>query len=236
MRTTRTTRSSWKTYALGALSIAALLTSTACGSDGKDDKAGPTVSPGAPSVTASAPSEPGTPSPTASPRPRSSGGEDGADEDGQGPSADARNATTSCTDANVSLSATFYPGDGNRHILLTATNTGDKACTLYLYPRVWLGAGAKDPISPLESDWHVIATIGPNEKAYSGIRLSRAGEKTETVNSLSVAFRNRSNDSDAGKPLDIPLSTPGSLNVGPIPGTIFWNNDVRVVEKYLLAT
>lgn len=137
---------------------------------------------------------------------------------------------------NISLTATFYPQDGNRHLLLTATHIGDKACTLYLYPRVWLGAGAQDPIGPLESDWHAIATIGPNEKAYAGIRLSRAGERTDTVKSLTVGFRNRDSEADAGKPLDVPLSTPDSLNVGTLPGVVFWNNDVRVVEKYLLAT
>ncbi|MGW6690882.1 DUF4232 domain-containing protein [Streptomyces sp. NPDC054961] len=242
----RTTRTRCTTYALRALAIAALLSSAACGSDGKDDTAGPTAPPGTPSGSASgsgsASAGPGAPSPTPSPgaastpRPSSAGGEDGADANGEGSGDDERNATPSCTDANVSLTATFYPQDGDRHVLLTATNIGDKACTLYLYPKVWLGAGARDPIGPLESDWHAIATIGPNEKAYSGIRLSRAGERTDSVKSLAVGFRTRDADHDATKPLDVPLSTPGSLNVGPLPGVIFWNNDVRVVEKYLLAT
>lgn len=226
----RTTQTSWKTYALGALSIAALLSSTACSAGGKDDGAGPTAtasaSPGAPSPTAS-------PSATATPRRSSAGGEDDLP---AGSGDDARNATTSCTDANISLTATFYRQDGDRHLLLTATNTGDKACTLYRYPSVRLGTDSEDPIGPLESDWHAVATIGPNEKAYSGIRLFRVGEKTAIVKSLTVAFRDRENASEAGKPINVPLSTPDFLNVGAIPGVIFWNNDVRVVEKYLLAS
>ncbi|MBT2471312.1 DUF4232 domain-containing protein [Streptomyces sp. ISL-66] len=232
-RPTHTTRTGWKTYALGALSIAALLSSSACGPDGKDDKADP----GVPSPTATASAAPGAPGPTATatPGPPTATAAPGADESRDGSGDGGRNAIASCTDANISLAATFYPQDGNRHLLLTATNTGDKACTLYIYPTVRLGA-AGDPIGPLESDWHAIATIGPNEKAYSGIRLFRAGEKTDTVKSLTVAFRNRDNDSDAGKPLNVPLTTPDFLNVGPMPGVIFWNNDLRVVEKYLLAT
>ncbi|MET9468576.1 DUF4232 domain-containing protein [Streptomyces sp. NPDC006544] len=241
----RTTRTRWKTYALGGLTLAALLSSAACGAGGKDDKAGPATPSGTPLVSASASgsgsasARPGAPSPTASPGASAAPGPSsaaGADESGEGSGEDRRNATPSCTDVNVSLTATFYPQDGNRHVLLTATNIGDQACTLYVYPRVWLGAGARDPIGPLESDWHAIATIGPNEKAYSGIRLSRAGERTDTVKSLTVGFRTLDADHDAGKPLDVPLSTPASLDVGPLPGVIFWNNDVRVVEKYLLAT
>ncbi|CAM5297122.1 hypothetical protein SAVIM338S_00393 [Streptomyces avidinii] len=240
------TRTRWKTYALGALSIAALLSSTACGSDGGNGKAGssaaPTAASATPSATAPPTSEPRLPlpavtrSPIATPSRSSAGGEDGA-EVPPGSGDGGQNATVACTGTDVSLTARFYEQDGDRHLLLTATNVGDQACTLYRYPLVRLGDGGQDPVLPLESDWRAVATIGPNEKAYSGVRLFRAGgEKTKTVRSLTVAFRDRENEAEAGRPVNIPLTTPDVLNVGAMPGVIFWNNDVRVVEKYLLAT
>ncbi|MFG2617139.1 DUF4232 domain-containing protein [Streptomyces sp. NPDC048507] len=230
----RTTRRGWQNYVLGAAAAAALLSSTACGpgSGDGDGAKGPSSPPASPSATSpatpgpTAPSGTGTPAPTAPART---------------PSAPALQpgtpgAAASCTAANIAITTTSYRQDSDKHLLLTATNTGDEPCTLYLYPTVRLGGDARDPVGPLESDRHAVATLAPHGKAYAGLRLYRVGEQLDVVTSLSVGFRDRDNGSDAGKPVRVPLTRPDFLNIGPTPGVTYWNTDLRVVEKYLLAT
>ncbi|MFJ9339202.1 DUF4232 domain-containing protein [Streptomyces sp. NPDC101733] len=231
-----TTHQSWKIHLLGGLAVAGLLSATACGPADKDDAAGSTPAPATPSATASAdPGSPGaTPSKTATAKPTTPTVPTPARPGGSGGAGDGQGATAACTDANISLATTYYRQDSTKHVLLTATNTGDKPCTLYLYPSVRFGGA--DPIGPLESDWHAVATIAPKGKAYAGVRLYRVGQRLDVVTSMTVGFRDRENV-DTGKPLDVSLADQGGgLNIEAAAGVTYWNTDVKVVEKYLLAT
>ncbi|MET9604091.1 DUF4232 domain-containing protein [Streptomyces sp. NPDC006512] len=254
----RTTQKTWKTFALGGVAFAALLSSTACGPADKGDGAGGATPAGTPGASASAgPVSPGA-TPPAAPGASASAGPTSAGSPSAeptkpaatspkttatakpgasgSPGGDGKTALASCTDANVSITTTYYRMDSTKHVLLTATNTGDKPCTLYRYPSVRFD-GAPDQIGPLESDWHAVATIRPREKAYAGVRLYRVGEELRVVTSMTVAFRNSDNSSDAGKPVKVSLADQGGgLNVDAGVGVTYWNTDVKVVEKYLLAT
>jgi hypothetical protein len=67
------------------------------------------------------------------------------------------------------------------------------------------------------------------------MRLYRVGEHLDVVTSLTVGFVDRDNAA-VGKPLNVPLTDPDFLNIGPTPGVTFWNTDLDVVRKYTLAT
>ncbi|HSA53944.1 MAG TPA: DUF4232 domain-containing protein [Yinghuangia sp.] len=145
-------------------------------------------------------------------------------------------AVSACTDRNVSIIASTEPHDSGRHILLTATNTGSTSCTLYFYPDVVFGDGSHDPVGPMESPAEV-ATIAPGKKAYSGLLLFKPGEQVDQVTSFAVNLRNSDNDGYTGNPIDvaIPASLGGALDIGPYPGTFFWNTDLAELNRYLYA-
>lgn len=216
-------RTSWKTYTLGAVAVAALLASTACEpGGGTDDNAGATPSASA-SATATDSATPG-----GSAAPSSSAGD--SDDSGE-------DATRACADADLSIATSAYPHDEVRHLLVTATNAGDTACTLYHYPRVYLGDETENPLGPMESKPQAVATIEPNEKAYAGLFLFRAGEETTTVESLGLGYMERvPNSGEEGAPLDISLPDGTDfLTPGPNPGVTYWNTDLDAVEKFTFA-
>ncbi|MGW7204082.1 DUF4232 domain-containing protein [Streptomyces sp. NPDC054837] len=213
-------RKSWKTYTLGAVAVAALLASTACEpGGGTDDKADTTPSA---SPTASDSATPGG----------SAGAGGSGDTGGSG-----EDATRACADPDLSVATSVYPHDEVRHLLVTATNAGDTPCTLYHYPRVYLGDETENPLGPMESKPQAVATIEPGEKAYAGLFLFRAGEKTTTVESLGLGYMERVPNSDEeGAPLDIRLPDGTDfLTPGPNPGVTYWNTDLDAVEKFTFA-
>ncbi|MEJ8646373.1 DUF4232 domain-containing protein [Streptomyces sp. MS1.HAVA.3] len=188
----RTARKSWKTYPLGVAAIAALLSSTACQSGGADDGKSPTAS-GSPSA-AGAPAPSGTPSRAGATQP-GGGGTTGPSQSPSGGSADPSGGgdTTiaACNDNDLSIDTSGWRQDSGQHLLITATNFTDKACTLYPYPYVRFGTDIGAPVSPMESKPRAIATIGPKEKAYAGLFVFRAGQKTTTVTSFSLGYQDR---------------------------------------------
>ncbi|MDQ0599528.1 hypothetical protein QF037_003873 [Streptomyces canus] len=179
--TTGAARKSWKAYTLGAVAVAVLLASTACEpGGGTDDKADATPS-ASPTAADSA-----TPGGSASP----SGGS-------------GEDATRACAAPDLSIATSVYPHDEVRHLLITATNAGDTACTIYHYPRVHLGDETENPLAPMESKPQAVATIEPGKKAYAGLFLFRAGEKTTAVESLGLGCMERvPNSGEEGAPVE----------------------------------
>ncbi|MFJ6938076.1 DUF4232 domain-containing protein [Streptomyces sp. NPDC101132] len=237
------TRRGGRNLALGAVAVAALLSTTAC-TDGAKDDARPgtrpaTQSPSAPAGsggrTSAPPADPGGPGPSASGGPGSPTAPAGSPKPGaSGGPGGGKDGKAACTSANISIATTFYRQDSGRHMLLTATNTGKTPCTLYRYPFVRFGDGAQDPIGPLESDWHAVATIRPGGKAYAGMRLFRAGEQVDLKRKMTVGFVDR--DGELGTPLNVPLPEPTFVDVGPTPGVTYWNTSESVVNRYMFAT
>ncbi|MFF0740732.1 DUF4232 domain-containing protein [Streptomyces sp. NPDC004111] len=250
-----------KICALGVVAAAALLTTTACQEGGGGTgggAAGPPAAsdvPGggqsAPPSDAPGPGRPGVGSTGGSTGPSArtgtgggsgSGGADGKGGDAGGESgtgttggvpADGR-GTTACTHRDVRITSTMYPRDEVQHLLLTATNTGDKPCTLYAYPNVVLNTVARD-VGPMESTPRATATIGPKQKGYAGLFLFRGGDPTDNVSAASIELVSADSSTPSGDGIDFPMPDGGFVNVGPNPAVTYWNLDRRAVEKFLFA-
>ncbi|MCX5378714.1 DUF4232 domain-containing protein [Streptomyces sp. NBC_00091] len=227
----RAARNRWKTYALGAAAIAALLSSTACESGGTDDGKSPT-----PSATPSATTTPTTtPVPTPTSTQPGGGGATGAS---KSPGGGGKTTAEACNDNDLSIATSFWRQDSGQHLLITATNMSDKPCTLYHYPYVRFGADAGEPVAAMGSEPKAIATIGPKEKGYAGVFLFRGGQETFTVTSFALGYQDRALNSNRDvASLDISLSGEvDSLNVGPNPRVSYWNTDLRAIEDLMFRS
>lgn len=231
----RTAHKSWKTYALGATALTALLSATACEPDGTNNGTG--------AITPSA-----TPSATASTQPGGGAGTGGSSQDSGGSSQDSGGGSgnsggssstvgkraTACSDANISVATTIYPHDSVRHLLLTATNTGDKECTLYRYPIVRFDNGREDQVSPMESEMKAVK-IGPGKKAYAGMLLFRTGAPTKAVETMTVSLQGRVSNADPDSgPIEVPLPDEANfLNIDDNPAVSYWNVSRKEAENYM---
>ncbi|MFE7511903.1 DUF4232 domain-containing protein [Streptomyces sp. NPDC057540] len=244
-----TALSAWKTYVLGGVALAALVASTGCQASDEAKGTG-TPAPSATSATSvsdppsasstTPPADGGTSAPaTTSARPPATASPtasgDAGGSAGQG-SGSGGKTTRACTDDNLAVTAKAEPHDSLRHLTLTATNIGDRTCTLYKYALIRFDEGSYDEVGPLESNWHAVATLAPGEKAYAGMRLFVAGEETRAVQTLTLGFQGRDSADEIGSPIDVPLPD-GSpfLNIGPTPGVTFWDTDLKSVQKYTFA-
>ncbi|WP_327262830.1 DUF4232 domain-containing protein [Streptomyces sp. NBC_01232] len=220
-----TVRASWRSHALGVAAVAALLATAACDSGGADD-ARPSAAPTVPS-TPSAAATPTAPAPSASPSPTAT-----AAGTSSGP------GTVACNDNDLSIATSVWRQDSGQHLLITATNFTDKACTLYHYPYVGFGAAIDGPIDAMGSAPKAIATIGPKEKAYAGLFLYRGSERTIAVEAVSIGHQDRAlNSNKESSMLDVALSKEiGFLNVGTNARVTYWNRDLRAVEDLLFRS
>ncbi|WP_030723540.1 DUF4232 domain-containing protein [Streptomyces sp. NRRL F-2580] len=227
----RAVRKSGKIYTLGVAAIAVLLLSTACDSAGTDNGKSPTGSfpPGA----TGSPAPSGTPSASGTTPP----GGGSAASPSQSPGGGST-GVVACNDNDLSIGTSGWRQDSGQHLLITATNFTDKACTLYHYPYVRFGTDIGAPYGAAESNPRAIATIGPKEKAYAGVFLFKAGQQTWTATSFSLGYQDRAlNSNKEVAPLDIRLSDEvGSLSVGPNPWVTYWNTDLRAVEDFLFRS
>ncbi len=139
--------------------------------------------------------------------------------------------TVACTEANTKLTTTLYPHDSAQHMLLTATNTGNRACTLFRYPLIifpdrdgWAG--------PLESAMKDV-TIAPGKKAYAGMLLFRVDAPTDAVKSMSVSLQGRvPNEDPDSLPIEVPMPG-GFVNIDDNPVVSYWNASKTKAEQYM---
>ncbi|MFD0077457.1 DUF4232 domain-containing protein [Streptomyces sp. NPDC127166] len=223
----RAARRSWKTYALGAAAVAALLSSTACGPDGGTEGGAASRAPSG-TTSASATTQPADPSPspsTEAPQPSAT--------TSASPSATGSGKAPACGDKDVSIGTSYWAHDSGQHLLITATNVTDKPCTLYNYPFVTFGQDADSPLTPMESPAKSVATIGPKGKAYAGVKLFLGGEKTDAHKSFGIAYADPSS-TENGSPIDVAFSDEVQfVNVGRNPSVTFWNLDRSEVERFV---
>lgn len=217
----RTAHKSWKTYALGAAALTALLSATACEPDGTNNGTG--------TITSSA-----TPSATASTQPGGGADTGGGSRNSGGSSSTVDESATACSGANISVATTLYPHDSVRHLLLTATNTGDKECTLYRYPIVRFDDGREDQVGPMESEMKAVK-IGPGKKAYAGMLLFRTGAPTEAVETMTVSLQGHISNADPDSgPIEVPLPDEANfLNIDDNPAVSYWNVSREKAENYM---
>ncbi|MEW1686736.1 DUF4232 domain-containing protein [Streptomyces sp. NPDC091265] len=189
----------WKSYALGAAAVAALLASTACepSAANNSDDSKPSARP---SATSSAKS-----SETPSPNPAGTSATTGGNSD----SAD-KTTIAACTQADLGVSATKEPADSKeaRHLLITVQNAGDKKCNLYHYPHVRLGADAQTTVPVIkesDSDPGKPVTIAPGEEAHAALLVSGGARDEYEAKSITLRLQGSKPGSDASKPIDVPM-------------------------------
>ncbi|MEU7390681.1 DUF4232 domain-containing protein [Streptomyces tanashiensis] len=234
----RAARTSWKTYALGAAAVAAMLSATACGPDGTEDGAASPAPSGTASASASESVKPTAPSPSDSAKPSASASESAkpkpsATGSGKPGGGDSKGRARACADQDLSIDTSYWAHDSGQHLLITATNATDTPCTLYAYPFLYFGQETENPLPPMESPPKAVATIGPKQKAYAGVKLFLGGEKTDTYESFGIAYKDPSSSTD-GAAIDVSLSDDVRfVTVGQNPSVTFWNLDRREVEKFV---
>ncbi|WP_371671724.1 DUF4232 domain-containing protein [Streptomyces sp. NBC_00289] len=239
----RTAHRGWKAHALGAAALTALLSATACEPGGTNNGTGTTPS-ATPSATVS--TQPGGEDTGSDGENAGTGGEDTATDDssqdsgggsgnsGGSGSTGGGTATATCRAADISITTTLYAHDQARHLLLTATNTGNKECALYRYPVVRFDDGREDQVGPMESEMKG-ATIGPGEKAYAGMLLFRIGVPTEAVETMTVSLQGRVSNADADSgPIEAALPDEADfLNIDDNPLVSYWNISREKSENYM---
>ncbi|MGW1349134.1 DUF4232 domain-containing protein [Streptomyces sp. NPDC002409] len=237
----RTARKTMRNCALGAAAVAALLSTAACSPDSGAGSTGTT-----PSGTASAStgeSTSATPStPPGSTAPGAGNGSDGqkgtatglgnsGGSGGKGGEGDVGGDGVPgplCTDDSFTITASTSPHDSLQHILLTATNTGDKACVLGGYPAV-VFEDANHQASVMKSRLEEFL-VQPGRKAYAGVRLFRTGVPTTAVKKMGVSL------SSEGYEQNVPLpGGTGFVNIDDDPEVTYWTGSEDLAVKQSLA-
>ncbi|MFD0339600.1 DUF4232 domain-containing protein [Streptomyces sp. NPDC127117] len=238
----RTTRKTLKSGALGAAAIAALFLSAACDPDSGVEGAETAPSSTASTSTGASGSPSATPGGTGSATPRSSeGGSRGAgsgsgnsgESDGEGGDTEGDVGGdgvpgTPCTDDSFTITASTSPHDSLQHMLLTATNTGAKACVLGGYPAV-VFEDAHHEAGVMKSQLEEFL-VEPGKKAYAGLRLFRVGVPTTAMKKMGVSL------SPEGYEQNVPL--PGGIgfvNIDDDPKVTYWTGSEDLAVKQSLA-
>ncbi|MFF5973398.1 DUF4232 domain-containing protein [Streptomyces sp. NPDC012769] len=193
--------SAWKSYAVGAAVVTALLGTTACGPDAAEDSATAAPSDRA-SATGSA--KPGATA-TDSPEPSATSSDPG----GSGGTGDTA-TVAACTTEHLAVSAQKEPADSKeaRHLLITVQNTGDKKCDLYGYPRVRLGADARTTVPVIKDsdpDPGRPVTLAPGDEAHAALLVSGGARDEYEAKSISLTLQGRKPGTTAGTAVDVPM-------------------------------
>jgi hypothetical protein len=181
-------------YTLGAVAVAALLTTTAC-DPGTTDAAGSSNSPSATSSASSASSA-------------SSGSTASADTgDGGTEQSEDSSETPLCTIEDLKVSATNQPGEGEdaRYILLTVTNAGKGKCDVQGAPVVTLGDAQGPAPAKEETDSGEPVTLAPGDKAYAGLLATGGQRDTYDVTFMKLGLGSPGGESEAGPEVDVPM-------------------------------
>ncbi|MFF8716564.1 DUF4232 domain-containing protein [Streptomyces sp. NPDC015184] len=244
----RTARKTLRNCALGAAAAVALLSTAACSPDsgagstgatpsgtaststGESTSATPSTAPGstAPGSTAPGAGNGGGGQKGTATGSGNSGGSGGKGGDGEGDVGGDGVPGSPCTDDSFTITASTSPHDSLQHILLTATNTGDKACVLGGYPAV-VFEDANHQASVMKSQLEEFL-VQPGRKAYAGVRLFRTGVPTTAVKKMGVSL------SLEGYEQNVPLpGGTGFVNIDDDPEVTYWTGSEDLAVKQSLA-
>ncbi|MFJ7237506.1 DUF4232 domain-containing protein [Streptomyces olivaceus] len=212
-RTTRTRLFAAATVALAALSL------TACEGDGLNTGSPKPASSSASADESTGPSDDAKDDDTGSAGSSGSAGKDDASGSGTGSGSGGASGSGSgkntggdkdsnsgsgsdsdsdlpgkCSASDVRITAKDAPRPIN-HLLLTATNTGSKTCTLPQYPAARFGEAQSVPPVAESSKPQSLTTLAAGESGYAGVRLSSGDGSAEggrEVSTLTVPFEDGS--------------------------------------------
>ncbi|MFE7930127.1 DUF4232 domain-containing protein [Streptomyces sp. NPDC057456] len=200
----------WKSCAVGAAAIGAMLASTACEPSAADDAADSTAS-GRPSATS--PAKPGSTGPTGttgSATPGSTGSATPSGGSGATGGGGGGGAVPACAAEDLSFGTTLEDGKGEvpKHLLITVTNAGDERCVVHHYPHLFLGdyAEARYPIDVYEdSDPKAPVTLAPGDEAYAALLASGVPMDQYETNTITLLLHGRELGSDGSGPIGVDL-------------------------------
>ncbi|GAB2581288.1 DUF4232 domain-containing protein [Streptomyces capparidis] len=238
MRSFRKTTRHWK---LGTLSMvaAALLATTACESG--DDTAGDAASP-KPTASSPASAQPGGSGNTGGTggEAGTTGGDSGGtggETDGTSGGGDTDGSATgggedaaegdACTDANTDVTAEFaLPAHkDDSKLLLTVTNTGDKACRLFGHPAVKFGEAQSVPPAFEDSKPQSVVVLDPGGEGYAGVLANRSKPDATTETTLTVAFQGENIGDDTGEATAVELPSAEGVVVDDSIRVTYWQSD-----------
>lgn len=113
-------------------------------------------------------------------------------------------ARTTCTASNTKVTVTDVARPIN-HLLVTATNTGDRNCDAYYAPL--LGFDDAQSVTRINEDSkpQAVVTLAPGESAYASIALGGDGSPDVAAYRLSVHFAGRDNQGSVGSAANLTL-------------------------------
>lgn len=251
MNATAARRSRTLRLSAAALTAAAALTLTACGSDGDGvrrsgsaDISAPSDSAGASGAQDAGPSSTGGSADSGSEAPGNgdgpaagTGGKTGPAEKAATsggsrqaqPDADASASgtkTSTCTTAQVSLKVSKITRPIN-HLVLQATNTSKTTCYAYGYP--YLGFDEAQATTPPfeDSKPQAVVTLAPGETAYAGIAYFAAdgsGTNPRKATKLSVSFAGPDQAGSVGGQTELTL--PAGLTIDDSARVTYWQSSL----------
>ncbi|MER8042210.1 DUF4232 domain-containing protein [Streptomyces sp. NPDC094032] len=197
-----------RTFALGAVTVAALLATAACGPGSDGAAAGGKASDRATATDSASPTDSAGPSEstsaTTAPSPsRSSAPPKASPSSGGGGGGSQSSEVGLCTHRDLSFSAKSYdvPGEPVRHIMLVATNTSGRKCDLQGAPEVTLG-NAKGPTpAKRATDPGEVLTLAPGGKAYAGLLATGGHRDTYDVKSMTIGLGSPGGEAEPEKPV-----------------------------------
>ncbi|MFD3921693.1 DUF4232 domain-containing protein [Streptomyces sp. NPDC058595] len=178
------------TALLAALALTACQPSDVVGADPK---------PGSTAAAASTATD--EPDSKATDEPQPTAAADRSADKGSDAKSDAR---TTCTASNTKVTVTDVARPIN-HLLVTATNTGDRNCDAYYAPL--LGFDDAQSVTQINEDSkpQAVVTLAPGESAYASIALGGDGSPDIAAYRLSVHFAGRDNQGSVGSAANLTL-------------------------------
>lgn len=206
-RSNRKSSRGWRSYAIGAAAVTALLATTACGPDAAGDSDG-----------ADSSKRPGR---TTSRQP--------ADNAGAGNANGTPSTVAACTEENLAFSSVREPADGKeaRHLLLVVQNAGEKKCALHHYPHVMIGdaAGNTPVIEDSAPNPGEPVVIAPAEEAYAALLVSGGHRDEYEAKSITLTLHGHELGTTGSDPVDVPL-----------PAATLYADDGRLVTYWTTAS
>ncbi|MFE3250482.1 DUF4232 domain-containing protein [Streptomyces sp. NPDC059209] len=190
------------TALLAALALTACQPSDAVGADPKPGSTAAAASTATDEPDSKATDEPQPPADRSADGGNNSGNDKNDSTDkGSDATSDAR---TTCTASNTKVTVTDVARPIN-HLLVTATNTGDRNCDAYYAPL--LGFDDAQSVTRINEDSkpQAVVTLAPGESAYASIALGGDGSPDIAAYRLSVHFAGRDNQGSVGSAANLTL-------------------------------